>query len=67
MEPEFFSEEEEIEWHERMLKRVAAEESRRIIRSMAQGYRPDIIDRILLRLARNPQKARKQRRSMKRE
>jgi hypothetical protein len=56
METEFPCEEEEFEWHERMLKRVAMEESRRIIQRMAKGYRPDIVDRILLRMAKKERK-----------
>ena len=59
METEFLSEEEEMEWHERILKRIAIEESKRIIHLMASGYKPDIIDKILLRMAEKEKKCRR--------
>jgi flagellar basal body-associated protein FliL len=64
MEPESLSEEEEFEWHERLLKRIAMEESKHILQRMAEGYKPDIMDRILLRMA---QKERKSLKSTKKE
>lgn len=49
--PEFLSEEEELEWHESVLKEIAKVEYKRIVRQIARGRKPDMIDRILLRLA----------------
>ena len=51
--PEFLSEEEELEWHEKVLREVAKAEYRRIAERIARGRKPDIIDRILLRMARS--------------
>ncbi len=47
--------EEEAKTHERALNRIADRESRRILRAMAAGHTPDIVDRILLRMARKNQ------------
>ncbi len=51
-EEEFLSEEEEVAWYEKRLQEVAQGECSRIIKRMALGYRPDVVDRILLRMAR---------------
>ena len=54
MQTEFASEEEEIKWHEERIRTFAVKEYDRILKAIASGHTPDIIDRILLRMAKNP-------------
>ena len=50
-EPEFLSEEEELEWHENAIREIAKAEYKRIVQRTARGDKPDVIDRILLRMS----------------
>lgn len=56
--PEFFSEEEELAHTEKILTKIANQEYNGVLKAIKSGHTPDIIDRILLRMARK-ERARK--------